>query len=185
LGTSATSWGGVAVVVSLIYLAVQIRQNTRQVQQSVELERAAAIKGANNLEPSMLAIAQDPGLARIFREGLADYSALKGDERLRFTMVMGAIVATFDTRLSEQMILGIHGGPSLGDQVQSLRRFLGTPGGHEWWRRHSAEYSPVFQEFVKEHVAGRTNPPAAATPIWNADTPRSPDRTPCSWVSTG
>ena len=161
LGNIGDFVGGIAVVVSLIYLAVQIRQNTRQVRQSVEMARAAAIKGANTLEPSMLAIAQDPDLARIFREGLADYSVLEGDERLRFTMILGALVATFDTRLVEQMILGIHGDPRLGDQARSLKRFLGTPGGHEWWNRHSAEYSIVFQQFVNDQIVGRNNPPAA------------------------
>ncbi len=65
LGNIGDFVGGAAVVATLIYLAVQNRQNTQQVQQSVELARAAAIKAANSTEPSMLAIAQDSELARI------------------------------------------------------------------------------------------------------------------------
>lgn len=122
LGNIGDFVGGVAVVVTLIYLAVQIRQNTRQVHQSVELARAASVKAANAVEPSLLAIAQDPELARIFREGLTDYSSVKGDDQLRF---------------------------------------LATPGGREWWKRHGVQYSRVFEKFVDEEVLGEPGPPPA------------------------
>jgi hypothetical protein len=157
LGNIGDFVGGIAVVVTLAYLAVQIRQNTRHVRQSVELARATSIKGANATEPSMLAIAQDPELARIFRAGLADYSSLAGDESLRFTMVLGAMVSSIAVQITEQMMLGIHESDSIGDQVLALKRFLATPGGREWWKRNGVLYSGVIRRLVDERVLSERN----------------------------
>jgi hypothetical protein len=148
-------------VVTLIFLVLQIRQNTRQVEKSVELARVAAIKTSNSIEPSLLAIAQDPELTRIFQQGLADHRGLEGAERLRFTLVLGALIASFATLFAEQTMLGIHGNPSIGDLGHNLTRFLGTPGGRESWKRHSADYPLVFQQFVDEQVLGRRDAPSA------------------------
>ena len=160
LGNIGDFVGGIAVVVTLIYLAVQIRQNTRQVQQSVELARAAAVKGANAMEPSILAIAQDAELARIFREGLTDYSTLGADEQIRFTMVFGALITSFSVSLTEQRMLGIQDQGLIGDQALGLSRFLRTPGGREWWTHHGPTYPADFQELVNETVLGESSAPA-------------------------
>ena len=44
LGALGDMIGGVAVVASLIYLAIQIRQNTHQISQNVEVTRFAAFE---------------------------------------------------------------------------------------------------------------------------------------------
>jgi hypothetical protein len=58
--------GGIAVVVSLLYLAGQIRQNSRRMQIATTVSL-----GESDLEFSKLMI-DDPELGPIFREGLAD-----------------------------------------------------------------------------------------------------------------
>ena len=78
LGNIGDFVGGVAVVVTLLYLAVQIRQNTRQVRQSVELARAASVKSANFTEPSMLAIASTYILSRPLPDNTQLYAWAEG-----------------------------------------------------------------------------------------------------------
>jgi hypothetical protein len=171
LGNLGDFVSGIAVVVTLVYLATQIRQNTRQVKQSVKLARAQTIKGANNVGQSLLAIAQDSELARIFRTGLDEYSSLSGDERLRFTMLLGAIVSAIAAHVTEQISLGYIGDQRFGDQAVSLKQFLLTPGGREWWKRNASQYQPVFQNFVNAEVLSLPDEPPAA---FHEDGPAKP-----------
>jgi hypothetical protein len=161
LGNIGDFVGGIAVVVTLLYLATQIRQNTRQVTQSVELARAQTIRGSNDIQQSLVAIAQDSELARIFLAGLSEYSSLSGEERLRFTLILGAIVSPIAAHVTEQISLGFIGDERFGDQAASLKQFLSAPGGHEWWKRNAYQFAPVFQRFVDEQVLGARDEPSA------------------------
>jgi len=153
LGNIGDFVGGIAVIATLVYLAIQIRQNTRQVQQSVELARVAAVKGANMVEPSTLAVAQDGELARIVREGLADPSCLSPDDRVRFTMWMGAMISSIAVGVTEQTMLGLSR-DEVGDSALPLKGFLVTPGGREYWQSWGTQYPGAFQRFVNEHILG-------------------------------
>ncbi len=62
--------GGVAVVASLIYLASQIRQNSRLLRTSTAAATSATTTAVNTL------IVQDPEVARIYSAGIADRSAM-------------------------------------------------------------------------------------------------------------
>ncbi len=79
--TTLAAWGefigGIAVVVSLIYLASQIRQNSRLLLTSS--------MSTTNQQPSTQNIlrVQEPEVARIFWEGITDRDLLSTDDRGR------------------------------------------------------------------------------------------------------
>ena len=73
--------GGIAVVISLIYLALQIRQNTRAVRTSNFHRITDSFNQINNT------IAHDESLARVFRVGMANYQDLSEDEKIRFNFM--------------------------------------------------------------------------------------------------
>ena len=76
--------GALAVVASLIYLAMQIRQNTRQIALSLESIKLAAFE--RNVESGNRArefLISDPELTDLFLKGLADFRGLRSTERFR------------------------------------------------------------------------------------------------------
>ena len=81
--TTLAAWGeffgGIAVVVSLIYLAGQVRQNSMRQRAST----TAATAQTQFLQIAL--VVQDPEMARIWWEGLADYDSLSDSECRRFT----------------------------------------------------------------------------------------------------
>jgi hypothetical protein len=81
--------GGIAVVVSLIYLASQIRQNSRML--TVSTNGAVA---TSQIEVSKLLIT-DVELHRIFDEGLADRDTLSEAERRRFDRFFSTMMRAF------------------------------------------------------------------------------------------
>ena len=64
LGNLGDFVGGIAVIVTLIYLALQVRQNNRQLHENSAATRAATVQSANDaLIQLNITIAQSPELA--------------------------------------------------------------------------------------------------------------------------
>jgi hypothetical protein len=70
--------GALAVVISLFYVAHQIRQNTNAVQSATAQAVHEHFSNWYNL------VAADAELSRIAANGLRDYASLSGQERVRF-----------------------------------------------------------------------------------------------------
>jgi hypothetical protein len=91
--TTLAAWGefigGIAVVVSLIYLASQIRQNSR-IQQS----SSTAMIVTNGITTNAL-LTGDPELSRVYFEGIEDRLSLSEPDRRRFDSMIGLIIASF------------------------------------------------------------------------------------------
>ena len=75
--------GAIAVVISLVYLAVQIRQNTRQIANSIEATRLDAfernIESGNRTREFFLL---NPELAELYGRGRKSYSGLDTSEKV-------------------------------------------------------------------------------------------------------
>jgi hypothetical protein len=84
LGSFGGFLGAVAVLVSLIYLAVQIRQNTRSV-------RSAGYQSlSTSLSDLAVSVAKSADLARIWQTGMTDPGQLSGVERVRLQAFLTA-----------------------------------------------------------------------------------------------
>jgi hypothetical protein len=133
--------GGIAVVASLIYLASQIRQNSRL------LEATTSSMRTQNMAASSLALAQDPDVSRIFWEGLADLAALSEADQRRFVPLLSMTFSGF----AEQYWANRAGfATSSGWEVQELgmRWYLEQPGAQQWWRDWSRIYPQDFRNYI-------------------------------------
>ena len=73
LGALGEFVGAFAVVVTLIYLALQIRQNSAMLEQNHEFSRASILQESNAMYSTFRGlIAGDAGLARIYHRALSD-----------------------------------------------------------------------------------------------------------------
>ena len=83
--TTLAAWGeflgGIAVVVSLIYLAGQIRSNTKTV-------RASNYNHLMDKNEEFNATLMDAELASLWLRGLDDFEGLSAEDQLRFTGLM-------------------------------------------------------------------------------------------------
>src|SRR5215468_9355514 len=80
----------VAVVVSLIYAALQFRTYVKAAGDTRYIAAQSDIQAFQRM------IVADPDCARIFRDGLADDANLDNTERWRFGAMMQMIVANMD-----------------------------------------------------------------------------------------
>ncbi len=145
LGSIGEFVGAVAVVVSLIYLAVQIRQNTRAVR---AYSFHAATDSFNLLNTT---IAHDESLARIFRLGSEELGNLNEDERVRFNFLFLGALRVFET-LYYQNKQGT-GDPALWTaETSTMIALLTAPGGREWWESNPLSITLEFRNFVEAEI---------------------------------
>ena len=153
LGNIGEFVGAIAVVVSLIYLAIQIRQNTRAVRTST----FHGVTDSFNLVNTT--IANDESLARIFRVGSENLSDLTPDEQVRFGFLFLAAFRIFET-LYYQDRHGT-GDPALwAAEGGTMAALLGGPGALQWWESNPLSFTPEFREYVEREVV---KPPSIAS----------------------
>ena len=168
LGNLGEFIGAIGVVVTLVYLALQIRQNTAHLSQNtraVQLSALEANSESGNRVRELLIM--DPKLSDLHLKGLQGYSQLDRTERLRFGMLLQNLFATLQaayirTRLlgpvtrmpidSDAVVNDFDATPFL-DGKSLLDSLLVHPGVREWWDRNQDHYRAEFIEVVKERLA--------------------------------
>jgi hypothetical protein len=135
LGSLGELIAAVATVATLIYLALQIRQNTLALSHAAN---RAVLEDANTWRGNLI---QNPEVAELYRKGLLDPDALDPIEKLRFRMLLDALFSTwlyvFQT--------GHHAGES---SERYIRRTLAQPGGTQYWAKHKSGLDALFVEYV-------------------------------------
>jgi hypothetical protein len=132
--------GGIAVLFTLIYLAIQIRQNTRMM-------RASAHHSANHLGTEInLTLGTDPVASEILLIGSGDPSQLDQQQRFMFHLMLRAIFSG-----AEDFFIQTREGLLEADMWESrrlsMRQYLQQPGIRSWWN----DNGPLFsRDFVAE-----------------------------------
>jgi hypothetical protein len=136
LGSLGELIAAVATVATLIYLAVQIRQNTRALGHAAD---RAVLEDANNWRGNLI---QNPEVAELYRKGLRDPDALDPIEKLRFRMLLDALFSTW-----LYMFRTDHHARKSSERY--IRDTLARPGGAQYWANEKKSgLDALFVEYV-------------------------------------
>ena len=142
IGAIAEMIGGIAVLMTLIYLAIQIRDN------SISLRRETA-RGSLSVASIWRAhIIDNPDLARIFRTGLLDPKGLEPDDRTRFRMLMHSLIELW-------AFAYVHDGKRLVAQEIFIIDTLSQEGGALAWKGFEHSIDRAFQDYVNGLLKGK------------------------------
>jgi hypothetical protein len=145
LGNIGDFIGGIGVVVTLIYLAGQIRQNTQSVR--VSAYHAAQRDVADVLD----SVASDPELTRIFFDGNQDYDSLSREDRRRYALCITSLLRKLENIL-HQTRLGTLERAQWEGLFSEFRRIFGQPGTRAWWVRGRSAFNRELQDFIEQEV---------------------------------
>jgi len=149
LGNLGEFVSAVAVVISLIYLAFQIRQNTSQIDQNTKAVRAAAIDSSvSHVMDARKAIFESEALTHLYHVGGNDPLSLSEEELIRYRLLIhNAIWSLWNTfSQSRNAELPIE---TWDAQIPMLRRIFSTAGGLWFWSNFGHEFEQSFQDEVK------------------------------------
>ena len=130
LGNLGDFVGGLAVIATLLYLAIQIRQNTRILRTSAE--RAADPIAAMTLS------AQNAENAAVYHKGLANLRELSPEERTHFYLLMSASFYVLHQGYRAYQ-LGTLSEATWKSQTYAVKFYAAQPGVRSWWGRQGRE----------------------------------------------
>lgn len=138
--------GVVAVFASLIFVGVQIRQNTRATRAASHNAVSDSLNEINRM------FAENADLTRIWVAGAANRQALTPEERWRFDSAMRAYLHVCETMFI-QAGLGTGDKSVLQAEEEGIRRTLAAPGVREWWTENPYGFCAEFRTYVAKLVA--------------------------------
>ena len=141
MGSIAEATAAVAVVVSLIYLGKQIRQNSRAVQATIEQESAKLINH------NMMTIASSEELSRLYLQGAEDFASLTSTEKGRMLMLVTGITRTFEM-LYRQYQTGHVSKEIWSGYEYLMKAVIQTDFFTHFWSMRENTYNAEFKNFV-------------------------------------
>ena len=138
--------GGVAVVASLVYLAAQIRQNTRTV-------RASTLHQNTDLWSSLFLRLAEPDVARAYVAGMAGDRDIRPLQYTQFFFVCRSMFLAFENQYY-QMRHGVLDSDAYAGYERSIStQFLAFRGFRLWWDMNRSVFSPEFVDHIDTMIA--------------------------------
>ena len=139
IGAVGEILGAAAVLVTLAYLAVQVRQNTKA-------ERRTALDSSiRNFMAIRQAAFENAEMSAIAMKGYNDPDSLDELENLRFRLFLYNVMLSFWHIFSQPAELD----EDLWEtQIPAVVRVVTSAGGRAYWEQHRNEFVPSFQKEI-------------------------------------
>ena len=150
LGAIGEIVGAAGVIVSLLYLASQVRNNSRQ------MRHAAAQAVLDKLNGLISQLAFTAGAGDVWSRGLSGLEALREDEELvRFSSMLLQAFWAYEE------VFHYRNAGAIEDWAWTHARapidhFMRTPGFQQWWQRRSDWFGEEFRGFVDGRIPEAT-----------------------------
>lgn len=133
IGAIAEAAGALAVIITLVYLTFQLRQNTKAIEHSTS---RGILDDANQWQYKVI---DSPEIAELYMAGMRG-DELCSSDRLRFSLLMNALFGHWNHAFSAGNFELVN--------TSNIAGVLSFPGGADFWRRALANktvsLSPEF-----------------------------------------
>ena len=162
ISTIAEVLGAVAVVATLGYLAVQVRQNTATLRASTGRDLVGSFRKVNRLPLDV------DGLPEVFLKGLREYPAMEQPMRIKFGLFMT------DNLLHFQEAFALYDSGNLDEAsyrayLDFFAAFLATPGDAAYWSEFRSACPPRVSSEVDARLEEGELLDLLSMPFYRAD----------------
>ena len=144
--------GAVAVVASLVYLAVQIRQNTHGLAMSLKSTELAAfernVEAGNRIREIFIL---NPDVSELFARGKDSYTDLGSSDKIRFGMLLSNVFSAFQGAYIRQLTYGNDPENFVGTE-RALDSYVRCRGVRDWLSISNPDWRPQFAALVQGRV---------------------------------
>jgi hypothetical protein len=135
--------GSIAVVISVLYLAVQLRSSTRVARVAAMDAAAAALRDVT--KPFM----ENAELGRVWRIGLENLAALSAEDQARFFHAAHQFLKALET-IHYHYVYGLLDTQLWEGWRELLHHYIASPGIHFYLSRRGPVFSERFRKFIAE-----------------------------------
>ena len=158
IGAIGEMIGAVGVILTLGYLAFQIRQNTQQLAQNERTSIAAAVNvSATSYRENRRHIYTSSEVAEIMLNGLADPDSLDEIDLYRFRLAIQNLVDALWDMYSQTVSTEFSPETWATQGVKLVERVLTTTGGRWFWSHFCDEYTSDFRGEIDRILDSTTN----------------------------
>jgi hypothetical protein len=148
LGNVGELIGGFAVAVSLVYLAIQLRQSARTTRAEMLQQHSLSLQNA------LIALGSDSQASRVWNVGLRNWDDLSEEEQGQFSAMLSGMFTGFESSFN-QYRSGLMEKASWGSYQKRLRWYVARKGVRAWWKLGghmwvSEAYGVIINELVSE-----------------------------------
>ncbi len=150
--------GGTAIIVTLVYLAVQTRQAAR-------VSAAHAPQWISDGYRSwFLSLRSDPNFVRLVRFAVHHWDKMSNNDKTRVHSFWAEMIVHLDAVLTlrKQGLMGEEHARAWADNTLGL---ITTPGGEVWWLSTKFLYSPQVRRELEHRLEDATTLPPTWTTI--------------------
>ncbi len=153
LGYLAEIIGNAAIILSLMFVGLQISENTK------EMRSVTAHNATVALQTWYVEIGANEQAAKVSRKGMSDPASLSKDEAMQFVMNVHSVMLAYQSNF----FLGVEG--TLDADMDSamssaLEAAVPTPGFGWYWQQRGDHFTTEFKEFIDQIII--SNPKGGA-----------------------
>ena len=145
IGAVGEVLGALGVIVTLGYLAVQIRHNTRSVRSATAQSAFEVIVGMNSV------IGSDRAVAELVFAGVVGTEELDAIDRTRFTLLISNTFLSAETMYLQDQS-GLIDTKFWESRERYLLNLIAAPGVHSFWQRNRENFGAEFRQYIDSHV---------------------------------
>ncbi len=140
IGATGEIVGAAAVVVTLFYLAIQIKQSTA-------VSKADLFERGNESWNKATEPLLEPSNAALFQSGLKSYEDLSDIDRLRFEILLSRLILSLESGL-EKHNQGFVSSDYADTYGHFFRPIFLSPGGRAYWKSEKRAYTAGMRKWV-------------------------------------
>jgi hypothetical protein len=133
--------GGAAVIVSLIYVGIQIRRNVKSSQSQTSQSAHESLANVS------LEIGKDPYLSSFTRKGMIAFDELSEDEQFQFVILMTSTFRRYEN-VFYQYKRGFLEEGLWGGYEQSILLMFYSRGVQAFWNLRRLHFSELFRNYL-------------------------------------
>lgn len=146
LGILAEIVGAIAIIVTLIYLSIQVKDSARA-------SRSAAVTDATTaMQAFYQELGSNPATSKLFLDGLTKPDTLSQEDQFQYLMMMHSCFLGFQRSffLAREGTLDVALRDSIGTAMHAVNHLAGI---HLYWRQRRGYFQPEFVEWVEGLLA--------------------------------
>ncbi len=143
--------GAIAIVISLIYVGIQVNDSALATRSATANDTAAA------MSQWYIAVGSDPEATRVLLDGMTNPESLSREQTAQFIYMFHALFLEYQTAyyVAEEGTLDIELRDFLVNTLAGVRE---QPGFLKYWSQRREIFKPSFRVFVDDLIAqGKTN----------------------------
>jgi hypothetical protein len=138
--------GNVAIILSLVFVGLQISDNAKLTRSETAANATAALQSWYN------ELGTNEQAAKVFRKGMQAPSSLSKDEAVQFVMSIHAVMLAYQSIY----FLGVEGTLDTDMNLamsSALEAAAPTPGFAWYWRQRGSHFTDEFRGFIDQIIA--------------------------------